>query len=88
MPTATFETPNGENVEIDSSEVTKLRLGTEEETVIIEFEDGSEVTVVSTELEVAADLGLNPLEVIDAEDDDESIESLVEGVYDDGDSDE
>ncbi|MFC3215773.1 MULTISPECIES: hypothetical protein [Novosphingobium] len=78
MPRATFETPDGEDVVIDPEDVVHLSAGEEPETTVIELEDGEEVVVVATELEVAADLGLNPLEYIDAEDDDESIESLVE----------
>lgn len=78
MGKATFETPDGEDVEIDSDDVVHLGQGKEEETTLIELEDGSEVTVVATELEVAAELGLNPLEYIDPEDDDESIEELVD----------
>jgi len=78
MGKATFETPDGEDVEIDSDDVVHLGQGKEEETTLIELEDGNEVTVVATELEVAAELGLNPLEYIDPEDDDESIEELVD----------
>ena len=78
MGKATFETPDGEDVEIDSDDVVHLGQGKEEETTLIELEDGNEVTVVATELEVAAELGLNPLEYIDPDDDDESIEDLVD----------
>lgn len=78
MPKATFETPDGDDVEVDSDDVVHLSPGEEEETTAIELSDGEQVIVVATELEVAADLGLNPLEYIDAEDDDESIEGLVD----------
>ena len=77
MGKATFETLDGEEIELNSEEVIHLAQGAEEETTLIELEDGSEVTVVATELEVAAELGLNPLEYIDP-DDDESIEELVD----------
>lgn len=87
MGKATFETPDGEDVEIDSDEVVHLGQGKEEETTLIELEDGTEVTVVATELEVAAELGLNPLEYIDPEDDDESIEGLVDEEDDEDDED-
>lgn len=87
MGKATFETPDGEDVEIDSDEVVHLGQGKEEETTLIELEDGTEVTVVATELEVAAELGLNPLEYIDPEDDDESIEGLVDEDEDEDDDD-
>lgn len=78
MGKATFETPDGDDVQINSDDVVHLGQGKEEETTLIELEDGTEVTVVATELEVAAELGLNPLEYIDPEDDDESIEELVD----------
>jgi hypothetical protein len=78
MAVATFETPDGEDIEIDSENVVHLRPGPAPETTLIELEDGEEIVVVATELEVAAELELNPLEVIDPEDDDESIEELVE----------
>jgi len=73
MAKATFETPEGEDVRVNSDDVAHIAAGREEETTIIELEDGTEVTVVATELEVAAELGLNPLEYIDPEDD-ETIE--------------
>jgi hypothetical protein len=86
MTVATFETPDGEDVEIDSDDVVHIKPGPEPATTLIELEDGEEIVVVASELEVAAELELNPLEVIDPEDDDESIEALVdEGDVDDGD---
>jgi len=87
MGKATFETPDGDDIEVDSDEVVHLAEGEEEETTVIELEDGSEVTVVATELEVAASLGLNPLEYIDPEDDDESIEELIDEDDDEDDED-
>lgn len=85
MPVATFDTPDGEEVEIDSDDVVRIKLGPDPDTTLIELEDGDEIVVVASELEVAAELELNPLEVIDAEEDDESIEALVEGDGDDDD---
>jgi len=87
MGKATFETLDGDDVEVDSDEVVHLAEGEEEETTVIELEDGSEVMVIATELEVAAALGLNPLEYIDPEDDDESIEELVDEDDDEDDED-
>jgi len=78
MPRATFDTPDGDDVAINSDEVTHLSLGQDEGTTLIEMEDGSEVVVVATQLEVAAELGLNPLDYVDPEDDDGSLEDLVE----------
>lgn len=83
MPTASFETPDADDVDIDSDEVVQLTLGEEEGTTVIELEDGSEVIVVATQLEVAAELGLNPLEHVSPEDDDESLEDLVEDADED-----
>ncbi|QDM39650.1 MULTISPECIES: hypothetical protein [Bacteria] len=83
MPTASFETPDADDVDIDSDEVVQLTPGEEEGTTVIELEDGSEVIVVATQLEVAAELGLNPLEYVSPEDDDESLEDLVEDADED-----
>ncbi|EIZ79849.1 hypothetical protein WSK_1525 [Novosphingobium sp. Rr 2-17] len=74
MPIATFETTDGEEIEIDSDDVVRLAAGRKSETTLIELEDGDEITVIATELEVAAELGLNPLEYIDGEADDEELE--------------
>ena len=87
MAQATFETPDGEDVEVDSDEVIHLKAGPEPGTTLIELEDGDEIVVVATEIEVAAELELNPLEVIDPEDDDESIEALVDGDLDENEDD-
>lgn len=76
---ATFETPDGDDIEIDADSLASMRAGAEPETTIIELDDGDEITVVATELEVAAELGLNPLDYVDPEDDDETLEALVEG---------
>ena len=86
MAKAKFETPDGDEIEVNSEDVVHLGEGKEEETTVIELDDGSEVVVLATELEVAAELGLNPLEYIDPEDDDASIEGLVEEDEDDEDS--
>ena len=84
MARASFETPDGEDVDIDSDEVVQVARGEEEGTTVIELEDGSEVVVVATQLEVAAELELNPLDYVDPEDDDESLEDIVDEA-DDGD---
>ena len=78
MPRANFDTPDGEDIDIDSDDVLHLSLGQEEGTTLIEMEDGSEIVVIATQLEVAAELGLNPLDYVDPEDDDESLEDLVD----------
>lgn len=76
MTKATFESLDGEEIEIDSDDVVALSAGKVEETTLIELEDGEEVAVVATQLEVAAGLGLNPLDYIEPEDDDGSLEEL------------
>ncbi|WP_298196019.1 hypothetical protein [Novosphingobium sp.] len=78
MGKATFETPAGQDIEVDSDEVVRLAPGKDDGTSIVELDDEGELVVIGTALEVAAELGLNPLECIDAEDDDESIEDLVD----------
>jgi len=78
MARASFETPDGEDIEIDPDDVVQMRAGAEPGTTVIELEDGSEVVVVATQLEAAAELGLNPLDYVEPEDDDESLEDLAE----------
>ena len=75
---ANFDTPDGEDVDIDSEDVVHLSAGEEEGTTIIELEDGDEVIVAATQLEVAAELGLNPLDYVDPDEDDESLEDLID----------
>lgn len=79
MVRVTFETPDGDELDVDSDDVIELRTGEEEGTTVIELEDGEEVTVVATQLEAVAELGLSPLDYIRPEDDDDSIEDLVDG---------
>jgi len=88
MPRANFDTPDGEDIDIDSDEVVHLSLGREEGTTLIEMDDGSEIMVVATQVEVAAELGLNPLDYVDPEDDDESLEDLVDEPRDGDDPDD
>ena len=76
MPRATFETPEGDDIEIDQEDVVEIGAGGEPGTTVIELEDGSEVVVVATQLEVAAELGLDP---IDYAEDDERLEDLADG---------
>ena len=75
---ANFDTPDGEDVDIDSEDVVHLSAGEEEGTTIIELEDGEEIVVAATQLEVAAELGLNPLDYVDPDEDDESLEDLID----------
>ena len=75
---ANFDTPDGEDVDIDSEDVVHLSAGEDEGTTIIELEDGEEIVVAATQLEVAAELGLNPLDYVDPDEDDESLEDLID----------
>ena len=88
MPNAKFTTTSGQEIEIDPGEVVHLAQGPDEDTTVIELDSGKKVTVEATELEVAGDLGLNPLDFVAPEDDDESIQDLVEGEGDDYDEEE
>ncbi|MDB5723552.1 MAG: hypothetical protein JWQ16_306 [Novosphingobium sp.] len=74
MTKAIFETPDGDDIEIDSDDFVDMRPGIDAETTIIETDDGEEHVVVATRLEVIAELGLNPLEYVDPDDDDETLE--------------
>jgi hypothetical protein len=78
MAEASFDTPDGDDVTIDPESVSQLRAGEEEGTAVIELDDGSEVVVVATLLEVAAELGLDPLDYISS-DDDVSLTELIAG---------
>jgi hypothetical protein len=78
MAEASFDTPDGDDVTIDPENVSQLRAGEEEGTAVIELDDGSEVVVVATLLEVAAELGLDPLDYISS-DDDVSLTELIAG---------
>ena len=78
MGKANFDTIEGDDIDIDGDDVVSLAPGEEEGTTVIELEDGSEVTVAASQVEVAAELGLNPLDYVDPEDDDESVEDMVD----------
>ena len=80
MPIAKFETPDGDEIEVDPADVVNISEGREDETTIIELDDGDEVVVVATRLEGAAELGLDPLDFVDPDEDDEPAED-----YDDED---
>lgn len=71
MANATFDTPDGEEVQIDPAEVVNIHAGDEPETTVIELEDGEEITVAATRREVVAELDLDPLEFRDPDEDDD-----------------
>lgn len=83
MPTATFETPDGDEIQVDASDVVDLAAGKAPGTTIIDLDDGEEIIVVATRRETVAALDLNPLDFVDLIDEDES-----EVLVDDGDEDE
>jgi len=68
VPKAIFETPEGEDIEIDSEDVVGIRPGELEETTVIELDDDEEVTVVAGKLEAIATLGLDPLDHVELDD--------------------
>jgi hypothetical protein len=78
MAKANFDTIEGDDIDIDADDVVSMSRGEEEGTCVIELEDGTEVTVAATQIEVAGELGRNPLDYVDPEDDDESLEDLVD----------
>lgn len=68
MPKSIFETPEGEDIEIDSEDVVGIRPGEDEDTTVIELDDDEEVIVVATKLEAIAALRLDPLEHVELDD--------------------
>lgn len=78
MVRANFDTLDGEDIDVDSDDVVQLTAGEEDGTTVIELQDGEEIVVAATQLEVAAELGLNPLDYVDVDEDDETLEDLVE----------
>ena len=62
MGKATFETPDDQDIEVDSDAVVRLAPGKDDGTTIVELDYEGELVVIGTALEVAAELGLNPLE--------------------------
>lgn len=78
MPIATFETPDGDEIEINSDDVIRIAPGDEDETAVVELDDGDELTVVALPRRAAAALGLNPRDVIDADEEEEEDDELAE----------
>ncbi|WP_159979407.1 MULTISPECIES: hypothetical protein [unclassified Novosphingobium] len=61
MTVSTFETPDGDEIEIDGDDVVGVKVGKESDTTIVELEDGDEIVVAAGKLEVIAELDLDPL---------------------------
>lgn len=74
MPRTSFDLPDGDEVEIETAEVVDLFEGENESETIVELDDGSEVTVVATKIEVIAELGLNPLDFFPSGEDHEFLD--------------
>jgi hypothetical protein len=70
MTVSTFETPDGDEIEIDGDDVVSVKVGKESDTTIVELEDGDEIIVAAGKLEVIAELDLDPLLHDDPEEDD------------------
>ncbi|TCM14405.1 hypothetical protein EDF56_11350 [Novosphingobium sp. PhB165] len=79
-----FETPDGDEVMVNSMQVVALVEGRDDQVTIIELEDGEEVSVLATRQEVVAHLDLDPLEFLSGEyAGDDLPEDADEGEYDD-----
>ena len=77
MTKAKFKTLDSVEVEIDGKDVTSMSPGTNDASTRVVTKD-EDFVILGTELEIAAALGFNPLDVVAPEDDDASIEELVE----------
>jgi hypothetical protein len=63
----------GDEIDVDPAEVVSIAEGGDDDTTLIELDDGQEITVVASPVEVVAELGLDPLEFLNL-DDDEAVE--------------
>lgn len=81
MTVSTFETPEGDEIEIDGDDVVSVKSGKESETTVVELEDGDQIVVAGGKLEVIAELDLDPLVFDDPEEDDQDPDDAL----DDGD---
>lgn len=70
------KTGTGPDIDINSEEVIHLSLGQDEDTALIETKDGSKIVVIATHLEVAAELGLNPIDFVDPEGNNETLDRV------------
>ncbi|WP_395396340.1 hypothetical protein WBP07_20795 (plasmid) [Novosphingobium sp. BL-8A] len=67
MPKYTFETPDGEEVEINSINVVDLVEGRDDQVTVLELQDGNEIAVLATREEVVSYLDLDPLQYLSGE---------------------
>jgi len=70
MTVSTFETPDGDEIEIDGDYVVSVKVGKESDTTIVELDDGDEIIVAASKLEVITELDLDPLLHDDPDEDD------------------
>ncbi|WP_395336974.1 hypothetical protein WBP06_21130 [Novosphingobium sp. BL-8H] len=67
MPKYTFETPEGEEIAVNSVDVVDLSEGRDDQVTILEMEDGDEIAVLATRQEVVTYLDLDPLQFLSGE---------------------
>jgi len=67
MPKYTFETPEGDEIAVDSVDVVDLSDGRDDQVTILEMEDGDEIAVLATRQEVVTYLDLDPLQFLSGE---------------------
>lgn len=67
MPKFLFETPDGDEVLVNSVEVVDLGEGRDDQVTVIELEDGEEISVLATRREVVTRLDLDPLQFLSGE---------------------
>lgn len=79
MPKSIFETPEGEDIEIDSEDVVGIRPGEDENTTVIELDEDEEIVVVATKLETIAALELDPLEHVELDDESDDADEADQG---------
>lgn len=78
MTVSTFETPDGDEIEIDGDDVVSVKAGKQSETTVVELEDGDEIVVAGGKLEVITELDLDPMVYDDPEEDDEDLEDRLD----------
>lgn len=78
MTVSTFETPEGDEIEIDGDDGVSVKSGKESETTVVELEDGDQIVVAGGKLEVIAELDLDPLVFDDPEEDDQDPDDALD----------
>jgi hypothetical protein len=78
MTVSTFETPEGDEIEIDGDDVVSVKAGKQSETTVVELEDGDQIVVAGGKLEVIAELDLDPMVYDDPEEDDQDLDDTLD----------